>query len=396
MWRLVDDLRKMKKHVSIRQGDRLHALDAWRGIAALFVALYRLEADGWLHSLSIVRNAYLFVDFFFVLSGFVIAHAYLSRLGSPQALVVFMIRRFGRVWPLHATLLLLFVVFELLRGLFAVAQTGMFDAFTGYRAPITILWDGLLVQALGFTGATGWNTPAWSISTEFWTYACFAILCLGGRKCVVTVAPFIVAGGLIIVALNSTNGMDATFDYGFARCLAGFFTGLLALVIWQCSVNAGFLWTDRFGLVEVLMIALGVLYVASANRSFLSFFAPLAFTPLILVLASERGPISQLLSGTIGQSLGKLSYSIYMTALIISLLFNKAAIALYALYGHNISHIVTIDGHERTVFDLGGPFLNDAYAVLYLATVIGISWLSCDYIEQPARAFINRFSARWK
>jgi peptidoglycan/LPS O-acetylase OafA/YrhL len=159
---------------------RFVALDAWRGIAALMVALYRLEADGWLYSLPFIRNAYLFVDFFFVLSGFVIAHAYLGRLGTGTSQMVFLVRRFGRVWPLHAFLLALFVSFELGRGLLWYARSGSFDAFAGARAPIPILWDGLLLQTLGFTGPTLWNTPAWSISTEFWTYCLFALLSFVG------------------------------------------------------------------------------------------------------------------------------------------------------------------------------------------------------------------------
>ncbi len=59
-----------------------------------------------------MQNAWLFVDFFFVLSGFVIAYAYLDSLGTPRATRIFVIRRIGRVWPLHVVLLGVFVAFE--------------------------------------------------------------------------------------------------------------------------------------------------------------------------------------------------------------------------------------------------------------------------------------------
>jgi hypothetical protein len=43
----------------------------------------------------------------------------------------------------------------------------------------------------------------------------------------------LVLGGLAVVAVYSPNGMDTTFDFGFARCLAGFFSGVLAYAAWQ-------------------------------------------------------------------------------------------------------------------------------------------------------------------
>ena len=59
--------------------------------------------------LQFIRHSYLFVDFFFVLSGFVIAHAYGDRLKSPLEVWQFIVRRFGRVWPLHIAVLAAFI-----------------------------------------------------------------------------------------------------------------------------------------------------------------------------------------------------------------------------------------------------------------------------------------------
>ena len=59
---------------------RFEVLDAWRGIAALLVAVYHFQTMHHAAFLPFVRNSYLFVDFFFVVSGFVIAHAYAGRL----------------------------------------------------------------------------------------------------------------------------------------------------------------------------------------------------------------------------------------------------------------------------------------------------------------------------
>ena len=63
---------------------RIHfgVLDSWRGVAALLVALFHLNILSSIYSLHFIRNSYLFVDFFFVLSGFVISHSYGHRLGT--------------------------------------------------------------------------------------------------------------------------------------------------------------------------------------------------------------------------------------------------------------------------------------------------------------------------
>ena len=107
-------------------------LDSWRGVAALLVALFHLNLYSAIYTLDFVRNAYLFVDFFFVLSGFVISYSYGDRLKTFDELGEFAIRRFGRLWPLHAVVLLAFVAAESAKAVLAARGASFYlPPFTG-------------------------------------------------------------------------------------------------------------------------------------------------------------------------------------------------------------------------------------------------------------------------
>ncbi|WP_284180149.1 acyltransferase [Rhabdaerophilum sp. SD176] len=368
---------------------RFVALDAWRGIAALLVALYRLEADGWLHGLPFVQNAWLFVDFFFVLSGFVIAYAYLGKLGKPRETLVFIVRRIGRVWPLHVVLLGIFLAFEIARGLAGFIRSAPVSVFIDQRAPITVLWDLLLVQALGFTGVTLWNTPAWSISTEFWTYIVFALLCFGGRRLLAVAAATLILGGLAVVGAFSPKGMDTTFDFGFARCLAGFFSGVLASFAWQGWLRAKTLTAKFATSLEIGAIAAAILFVSLVGRTQASLAAPFVFAGLVLVFAFQSGWISAVLSGKVGHVLGDLSYSIYMTALLVSLPFNRVPVLAANRAGVEITREHVGAGNPHINYDFGHFLLNDLYSLIYLLAVVAVSWITFRFIEKPSRTWFN-------
>jgi len=72
-------------------GNRFTALDGWRGIAACMVVLFHVRAPSHVSELALVRNSFLFVDFFFVLSGFVIAATYAERLAGGLGIGRFML-----------------------------------------------------------------------------------------------------------------------------------------------------------------------------------------------------------------------------------------------------------------------------------------------------------------
>ena len=368
---------------------RFVALDAWRGLAALFVAIFRLEANGTLHGLPFVQNAWLFVDFFFVLSGFVIAYAYLDGLGTQRATKIFVIRRIGRVWPLHVVLLGVFVCFELARTVLGFVRSSPGATFVENKAPITIIWDLLLMQALGFTGATYWNTPAWSISTEFWTYIVFAILCFGGRRFVAMAAVLLIAGGLMVVGSQSPTAMDTTFEFGFARCLAGFFSGVLTCMGWRRWLQGRSLGAGIATGLEIGAVAAALAFVSIGDRGLVSLAAPFVFAGLILVFAFQHGALSSLLTGRAGRLIGELSYSIYMTAMLVSVPFNRIPVFVAGRFGKNIVTDHSSAPHGHMDFSLGHPLINDLYTLVYLLAVLGVSWLTFRFIETAGRAWFN-------
>src|SRR5437016_14473091 len=94
--------------------ERFVVLDSWRGIAACLVALFHLDAYSHLYGVPFLRNSWPFVDFFFVLSGFVIAANYQQRLLDGFGAGQFLLLRLGRLYPLHFAMLALLVALKLL------------------------------------------------------------------------------------------------------------------------------------------------------------------------------------------------------------------------------------------------------------------------------------------
>ena len=134
--------------------NRFVALESWRGIAACLVALFHLDAYSHLYDVSFLRNSWLFVDFFFVLSGFIIAANYQKRLTEGFGLGRFLLLRLGRLYPLHLAMLVLFVAFAFLKVLGrtllagSVSPTSVAPFTSAAEAPPAIFANLLLVHSL--------------------------------------------------------------------------------------------------------------------------------------------------------------------------------------------------------------------------------------------------------
>ena len=373
---------------------RFECVDALRGICALLVAMLHCETYSHVQGLRFFNNAYLFVDFFFVLSGFVIASNYAEKLRDGYGLGRFALLRFGRVYPLYFATLSAFVAMELLQLL--VPALGAMGAGAPFAAPRqswdTILANVFLLQSFGTYEFLTWNTPGWSIATEFWTYLAFALLVKYAYGARIGILAATVALSLAVIGAFSPRYMNASYDYGLVRTLAGFAAGALVFEVWRWRARARPLQAANATLVESGAILTAAAFVTFADQSALSLLAPLVFAGVVLVFIAEAGAVSRLLKARPLQMLGLLSYSIYMVHLFIGTYAANFGKLLQAKLGRPMLSEIT-HGHE-TIKVLGTTRLEgDLWLLAILATVLVCSWLTYRYIEVPARDWFRRLAA---
>ena len=161
----------------------IRQLTGIRFVAAFWVLLYHLQdpldrigvMDIPVVS-DVIRVGRLGVDLFFALSGFIIAHTYLTKMGKRLALGAaanFWWLRLARIYPVH------FVMLNV-AGLAVIAQawvTGV-DKDRPWLNPVDYLRNLLLIQEWGPHPDRGWNVVAWSLSMEWLAYLLFPLLVL--------------------------------------------------------------------------------------------------------------------------------------------------------------------------------------------------------------------------
>lgn len=374
------------------EAHRYRVLDAWRGICACLVTLVHIPVAHVWQSSSLFHNMQLFVDFFFVLSGFVICYAYARSLTADRNWQAFIIRRFGRVYPLHFAVLMGFVLLEIVKWAAQANGSGGFEgaAFTGPRSPETLISNLLLTQSFGLHGMTSWNGPAWSIGVEFYTYAIFAIavLTFGPRSIVFAALSLL---GFAVVALFSPLWLFGTHDIGFWRCLYGFFLGCLIAQAVASRGHEGNLRASKATVRELAAIAVLAGYLGIAGLNATSLAAPIVFALIVFVFAAERGAISRALLTAPAQALGLWSYSIYM---IHTLLFTVMKSVLAVIASKGLLPLSSPVMEPVRLWTLGNPSGDAMLTAAYLALVLFLARFSYAWIEAPARAYFSRVAAR--
>lgn len=368
---------------------RYAVLDAWRGVCALLVTVGHIPLAHRYLGAQWFENMQLFVDFFFVLSGFVMCHAYGQKLDSPVRYNGFMIRRFGRIWPLHGAMLAGFIGLELAK---LGAQVGLGlsmegGAFTGPRSVETLVSNVFLLQSFNLHGMTSWNGPAWSIGVEFYAYMVFGLVVFFAGMRTAAFATLAVVG-LAGVAAFAPNWLFTTHDYGFLRCLFGFFVGCL---VYQGVQRGRPAWLGAGA--EFAAVAVLVAFLLATGRNITSLAAPLVFAGVVYVFAFERGALSRVLHTRPAQALGLWSYSIYMVHMLIFSV-EKIGLALAEkVPALNLSTLVTPTGKFWTFNNVG---LDAAFFALQIVLTLVASAITYRWIEAPARRWFARLADRYE
>jgi peptidoglycan/LPS O-acetylase OafA/YrhL len=364
---------------------RFVALDSWRGVCALLVAIHNLD-EHWIPQPDFVIHSSLFVDFFFVLSGFVITHAYGDKLTNFPEVGAFLLRRFGRLWPLHVVMMAALIGMSFLK----LALAHFFHyAFELASAPISmrmIAANLFLVQTIDIPSRLTINAPSWSISTEIWTYFLFSGICLYCeiRRRSATV----ISGGFVLLSIGvlflfSPQFLATNTDYAFFRCFYGFFVGHLVYKVWKTSPIA----IRNEGIAETLIIGIIIVFVQITGNGIASMAAPVVFGLAVLIFAQQRGYLSKLLMMRPFVQLGTWSYSIYMVHWLVRRLFSRT--------DEIVGHLTGRQALPNSAF-LDNVWTVSVALVGYLVLVVILAAVSYRLIEQPGRRLFNRMAVDFR
>jgi peptidoglycan/LPS O-acetylase OafA/YrhL len=339
---------------------RFTQLDALRFFFALVVVL--VHTIGF--KLTLIRGGFA-VDFFFVLSGFVLSHALISR---PMSASAFLWARFARLYPLHLATLIWLVC--LVGGLAPIAVPE-------YSSMALALNLGLL-QGLGILEVQTWNFPSWSISVEFLVNVLILYPIVRMRSVatatilvLLSALAILVAWGPVFDQFNVQKVYGTVLSGGLLRGTVGILLGYLLyeahlfvrprLDVGRYSIAATF-----FEVVAIVMLAF-CMWTNDLRWNLLP--APLSAL-LVLQMATVPGRLSKILQSSLFSALGNMSYSIYLIHVPLFLTFIGAGILPM----------------PETRFS---PFW-----FAYFALLLILAAASFRYVERPAqRRLMRAFSA---
>jgi peptidoglycan/LPS O-acetylase OafA/YrhL len=321
-------------------------LDGLRGVAALAVVLFHFAGDCGLKGL--VPRGYLAVDFFFGLSGFVIAAAYARRLGEGLGLKRFAAIRVRRLWPM-------LILGDLLGALAAVLTWSVTGSPDPRIIAVAALAGLFCVPTTLDRSAFPFNAPAWSIVYEMAVNLLWAAWAprLTTRALAMAVG---VSGLALGAALALHGGADggsslADWDLAAARTLFDFGLGLL---IFRLRPRLPLpLPVSGIVLAGLLLVPARLGWGPDALAIFLVF-------PVLVVAGSTAA------GGPLACFAGRMSYPLY------ALHYPLIAVFRYLMRGQVLSHAMA-------------PGL----VLLELATAIGLAWLALRFIDDPIRLRMN-------
>jgi peptidoglycan/LPS O-acetylase OafA/YrhL len=352
-------------------------LDGLRGVAAIIVVIFHVfETYSGTRFKQIINHGYLAVDFFFLLSGFVVAYAYDDRWGK-MTQWEFYKRRLIRLQPMV-------IMGSIIGAIFFYTQGGALWPLINQ----TPVWKMLLVMLVGFTmlplptsmDIRGWqemhplNGPAWSLFFEYVANILYALVFRRFSKKVLTVFVVIFAALLVRYLVWGPQGdviggwsINAEqLNIGFTRLLYPFFAGILL-----CRMGKLIHIKNAFTICSLLLIVVffiprvGDEHTLWMNGLYESFSIILMF-PLIVAIGAG-GHITGGFAKKACKFLGDISYPIYIT------------------------HYALIYTYTAWVADNKIPMgYGMQIGALLVIAAVAIAWVCLKFYDEPVREWLRK------
>ena len=357
---------------------KIVSLTSLRGIAALLVAIFHFlpQLEGYFplsEYTQFLARGYIWVDFFFILSGFIMCYVYgdmFSDSITKADAKRFIILRLVRIYPLHFVILMMFVAAETSQLILSsYIDLSMLTIFSDHTSPFTLLTNVLLLHGLGINETAGWNEPSWSISVEMALYLIFPFLAASPliRSRTGRIGMAVAALVMLSVIDFKYGGLRATIDYGFFRGLGGF---LLGIVVFHSRTMMILARTKYLNAVQAVLVIAVLLLLHFQTRDVL--IVPV-FVLLIGAVRADGGWLGKALKARPLYVLGVLSYSIYMTHNLVGLAFNKRWVVAFP---------------QLADFSQSPWMVALFFAEIFLVLIV--SWFTYRYVERPARYYLRR------
>ncbi|KIA92038.1 acyltransferase [Pedobacter kyungheensis] len=353
-------------------------LDGLRGVAAIIVVTFHLtEPLGTGHLDILVNHGYLAVDFFFLLSGFVIGYAYDDRW-QKMTVGTFFKRRIERLQPM------------VILGMTLGAIGFYFTDSTIWPLIHTIpLWKMLLVLLIGYTilpiplsmDIRGWqemhplNSVGWSLFFEYIANILYAIGIRKFSKTALSILVLIAAIALGHLAITSPNG-DVSGGWtlnaeqlrvGITRTMYPFFAGLLLSRIAKPKhIKNAFLWCSMLVAIVLYMPRIGGADHVWMNGIYESVCIIIVF-PLIVYMGAS-GMVDSQTESKICKFLGDISYPLYLVH-----------------YPLVYFYVAWISNNKGTTIVQAWP-----YALLILIGSIILAYVALKWYDEPIRKWLRK------
>lgn len=369
----------------IQPKQHFEILDGLRGVAAMMVVIFHIceTWNGGDHSRQIINHGYLAVDFFFMLSGFVVAYAYDDRWhpknNQPRMTVWdFFKRRLIRLQPMV-------VIANLLGALlfYLSASPKIFPLVAGTSVPrlILVALIGCTVMPIPVSmDIRGWQEmqplsgTAWSLFFEYIANIAYA---LGLRKAsnrVLLLLAAISAAALTHYLVTTPRG-DITGGWslnqlelkiGFLRLCYPFMAGmLLQRMHKRIHVRNAFLWCSLLLVFTFVLPRFGMYATGWRNGLYEALVIILVYPVVVAMGAGEQ--ISGRVATRVCRFLGAISYPLYITH-------------------YSLIYIYTAKVYDGKLTPAQGV----AWGVALFFTAIAIAYACLKLYDEPVRRWLNR------